>query len=53
MIRKYVLPLLAIVGVGIAIAMVIQGNRQPAGRSAHRPVRQGAVHFVHLRARHR
>jgi multidrug efflux pump subunit AcrA (membrane-fusion protein) len=40
--RKYVLPLLAIIGVGVAIAMVIQGNRtapdaQPASRAADAP----------------
>src|SRR3984893_5264974 len=29
MIRKYVLPLLAVVGVGVAVVMVIQGNRTP------------------------
>jgi HlyD family secretion protein len=29
MIRKYVLPLLAVIGVAAAIAMVIQGNRTP------------------------
>jgi len=33
MIRKYILPVLAVVGVGIAVAMVIQGNRnQPAAQ---------------------
>src|SRR3984893_18470185 len=29
MIRKYILPLLAIIGVGVAVVMVIQGNRTP------------------------
>lgn len=42
MIRKYVLPLLAIVGLAVAIGMVIQGNRptppvQPAVPSAKAP----------------
>jgi len=42
MIRKYLLPFLAIVGVGAAIFMVIQGNRtvtvvQPAVQSAQAP----------------
>jgi HlyD family secretion protein len=42
MIRKYVLPLLAVVGLGVAIFMVIQGNRtppvvQPAVQSAKAP----------------
>ncbi len=41
MIRKYVLPLLAIIGVGVAIAMVILGNRapvvQPVVQSASAP----------------
>jgi HlyD family secretion protein len=42
MIRKYVLPLLAVIGVAIAIAMVIQGNRtapvaQPAVQQASTP----------------
>src|SRR5216683_6725059 len=38
MIRKYVLPLLAIIGVGVAIAMVILGNRSPVAQ----PVVQSA-----------
>ena len=29
MIRKYILPVLAIIGVGVAVVMVIQGNRTP------------------------
>src|SRR5258708_19208623 len=29
MIRKYILPVLAIIGVGIAVFMVMQGNRTP------------------------
>lgn len=42
MIRKYVLPLLAVLGVAAAIAMVIQGNRsapvtQPATQPANAP----------------
>lgn len=42
MIRKYILPLLAIVGVGVAVVMVIQGNRarpvaQPVVQSAKAP----------------
>jgi HlyD family secretion protein len=42
MIRKYTLPLLAVIGLGVAIAMVIQGNRsepaaQPAAQSASAP----------------
>jgi len=33
MIRKYILPLLAILGVGIVVVMVIQGNRtQPVAQ---------------------
>ena len=39
MIRKYILPLLAIVGFGLGIAMVIQGNRS---ESAVQPVVQSA-----------
>lgn len=31
MIRKYLLPLLSVIGVGLAVAMVIQDNRTPAG----------------------
>jgi len=35
MIRKYVLPLLAIIGVGIAVAMIIRGNQsEPAAQPA-------------------
>jgi HlyD family secretion protein len=42
MIRKYVLPLLAVIGVAVAIAMVIQGNRtapvaQPVTQPASAP----------------
>jgi RND family efflux transporter MFP subunit len=42
MIRKYVLPVLAIIGVGVAVVMVIQGNRaqpvaQPVVQSAKAP----------------
>jgi HlyD family secretion protein len=42
MIRKYILPILAIVGVGVAVFMVMQGNRtppvaQPAVQSARAP----------------
>jgi RND family efflux transporter MFP subunit len=42
MIRKYVLPVLAVIGLALAIAMVIQGNRavpvaQPAVRPAKAP----------------
>src|ERR1700682_3472805 len=42
MIRKYLLPFLAIVGLGAAIFMVIQGNRtvsvsKPVGQSAQTP----------------
>src|SRR6266850_5301929 len=42
MIRKYILPLLAILGVGIVVVMVIQGNRtqpvaQPVIQSAKAP----------------
>jgi HlyD family secretion protein len=42
MIRKYVLPLLAVIGVAVAIAMVLQGNRtapvaQPAVQPANAP----------------
>src|ERR1700726_2885062 len=42
MIRKYVLPLLAIIGVAAAIAMVIQGNRtapvaEPVTQPANAP----------------
>ncbi len=42
MIRKYILPLLAIIGVGVAVVMVIRGNRtrpvaQPSVRSAKAP----------------
>src|SRR5258708_38858962 len=29
MIRKYILPVLAIIGVGVAVFMVLQGNRTP------------------------
>src|SRR6266849_2455368 len=39
MIRKYILPLLAIIGVGVAVVMVIRGNRT---RSAAPPVVQSA-----------
>src|SRR6266852_5452073 len=42
MIRKYILPLLAIIGVGVAVVMVIKGNRtrpvtQPVVQSAKAP----------------
>src|SRR3984893_2872728 len=42
MIRKYILPLLAIIGVGVAVVMVIRGNRtqpvaQPVVQSAKAP----------------
>src|SRR5216684_9292453 len=42
MIRKYVLPLLAVLGAAVAIAMVIQGNRtapeaQPVTQPANAP----------------
>jgi HlyD family secretion protein len=42
MIRKYILPLLAVIGFGVAIAMVIQGNRtepaaQPVAHTASAP----------------
>jgi HlyD family secretion protein len=39
MIRKFILPVLAIVGIGIAIVMVIQGNRTP-------PAPQTATQFA-------
>src|ERR1700680_3928935 len=38
MIRKYALPLLAIIGVGVAIAMVVMGNRtEPAAQPVVQP----------------
>lgn len=47
MIRKYVLPLLAIVGVGIAIAMVIQGNHsQPAAQPVVQPAKAPFTSYI-------
>src|SRR5258708_33226568 len=42
MIRKYILPVLAIIGVGVAVFMVVKGNRtppiaQPVTQSARPP----------------
>ena len=40
MIRKYVLPILAVIGIAIAVFMVIKGNKAPP---ANKPVVQAAV----------
>jgi len=53
MIRKYILPVLAIIGVGVAVFMVMQGNRTRPVAPARGPVSEGAIYFVHLRSRHR
>ena len=47
MIRKYVLPLLAVIGVAVAVAMVIQGNRTaPAAQIVVQPARTPFSSYV-------
>jgi len=44
--------LLAMIGVGIAVVMVIKGN-QPGQLLSHRSVSEGTFYLVYLRSRHR